>query len=569
MRKLIYLIVIVAIIIAAAPFIDGYLFKNSFYQQVGLLQNELAKENNTADKTEIKIDNYQMGWLQSTADLSITTIKQRPNRPTVPITFHVKSIIHHGPLVWFDSSPRLAAASIDTSVFLPEFLSMIIKTDESGFLQIHTLASLSGNKWTYIYTVAPKSLEGLVTWGGLKGDSKIVIANSLIEKLNNTLTFGKLNANFVMYNLPNVSVDAMQFSNSAERQSPNAMTGVGTASIPKITAKWQDGRTFDLTDLTVKADYSMKDKIYQYHSETFIQTINFPATFPVQYISLAKHVFSLNDINLGYIFDNYKNWNNQEPNPDEVIVKLFTPNSKISSNLSLTTELGAVLANIQISLMSVPANLQALMNVLNIDANVQIPQALAQKLMAMSITQTLNQQPQTVTMPQDPLKQAEFVLAAMVQRGYLQTNNQNYTFVLTVKGPSIQLNGKTISVDELKMIPATIMQDIMQSMPATAPATPAAPAQTTVVPVASPSQVVAVPVASPSHVVTAPAPAVIAYRCYWMDSSSGKNVWVLFPSAITKFDCYSLDSCSGGSGNSGGGCYKWATSADANGEAWH
>lgn len=56
--------------------------------------------------------------------------------------------------------------------------------------------------------------------------------------------------------------------------------------------------------------------------------------------------------------------------------------------------------------------------------------------------------------------------------------------------------------------------------------------------------------------------------CYWMENTSG-NPWVPAPQGnISKQQCYDLDSCDGGKGQSGGGCYKWATSADAQREPW-
>lgn len=63
---------------------------------------------------------------------------------------------------------------------------------------------------------------------------------------------------------------------------------------------------------------------------------------------------------------------------------------------------------------------------------------------------------------------------------------------------------------------------------------------------------------------TAPAPARAA--CYWMTNDGAQ--WVEFSEVRTKTQCFALDSCSGGQGLSGGGCYKWAPGAAAPAEPW-
>ena len=54
--------------------------------------------------------------------------------------------------------------------------------------------------------------------------------------------------------------------------------------------------------------------------------------------------------------------------------------------------------------------------------------------------------------------------------------------------------------------------------------------------------------------------------CYWMTEDGSR--WVLMSDVKTKTQCFALDSCSGGQGMSGGGCYKWAPSTDAKARPW-
>jgi hypothetical protein len=48
--------------------------------------------------------------------------------------------------------------------------------------------------------------------------------------------------------------------------------------------------------------------------------------------------------------------------------------------------------------------------------------------------------------------------------------------------------------------------------------------------------------------------------CYWL--SNVTNQWQAMPQVQARQQCYELDSCSGGLGMSGGGCYKWSRGPD-------
>jgi hypothetical protein len=55
-------------------------------------------------------------------------------------------------------------------------------------------------------------------------------------------------------------------------------------------------------------------------------------------------------------------------------------------------------------------------------------------------------------------------------------------------------------------------------------------------------------------------------QCYWLsDEGAG---WVARPDLADAELCFEMDSCSGGLGMSGGGCYKWAASEEAPAAPW-
>lgn len=55
--------------------------------------------------------------------------------------------------------------------------------------------------------------------------------------------------------------------------------------------------------------------------------------------------------------------------------------------------------------------------------------------------------------------------------------------------------------------------------------------------------------------------------CFWLQSGPAGR-WQAMPQFSNKQACFAQDSCDGGLGQSGGGCYKWADSADAPAQRW-
>ena len=58
------------------------------------------------------------------------------------------------------------------------------------------------------------------------------------------------------------------------------------------------------------------------------------------------------------------------------------------------------------------------------------------------------------------------------------------------------------------------------------------------------------------------------FRCYWMETHSGEFRWVALRASYDKQRCFEADSCSGGLGGSGGGCYKWSEGPEADAVPW-
>lgn len=58
-----------------------------------------------------------------------------------------------------------------------------------------------------------------------------------------------------------------------------------------------------------------------------------------------------------------------------------------------------------------------------------------------------------------------------------------------------------------------------------------------------------------------------SFACYWL-SNDAQPTWRLAAQFSTLEQCFAQDSCDGGEGRSGGGCYKWAAGPDAPRQPW-
>jgi uncharacterized protein YdgA (DUF945 family) len=165
--KYVVALVIIVGAVLAAPFLDGLYFKQNFYE---LIQTRSANFG-----TPIEIIEYNLGWLSSTAKLSISP----PNNPEVKIT--VDQIITHGPVITDPDSGehKFAEATIQSHIHLDKryelYLTGSSANSESGVMGIFTWVSFSHHFKNHFQSAVfnikvPGPTEGKISWAGISGD---------------------------------------------------------------------------------------------------------------------------------------------------------------------------------------------------------------------------------------------------------------------------------------------------------------------------------------------------------------------------------------------------------------
>lgn len=574
---ILFFIILIGITANLAPFIDGYLFKQFYYEQIAFLQQEIQSNKNAS----LQIESYDLGWMQSTATLTITSTDRTDNSRyhIQPIVVHIKSIIHHGPLVYVNKKLQLAYAHVETSIYLPDILKPFIPQNEHGFMQIYSQVSLDGNTWTNHYSIPAISLNEFGNWNGLSGDNTIDLVDNIPVKINDQMIFGRLSVPALFTRAPSITIEPIQCETNATRQSLPEWNGSFKLRSVGLIAKWQDGRFFSLNNADINITNILNNNLYNSDTKVTIGSIQMPRPSPISTYSNITYTLSLMNVDINGL-QNFKKYATASriPSREDMLFKLLSPTSSVNMKTSMNTELGAASANLTIALLSLPKTKNEITAHLNANFNARVAQPLFDKILAIYLSQqslhavkTYPSEIQPGITPQTaapqaqlattPMQQAKTIISSLLQQGYILEDKNDYIVTISRKGLETTLNGKTISDSDLNKVWDNINRDVIKATtpPATTvPTTPILPATS------SPANISPATMAAPVTLKTTPTS---DYHCYWMESSSGKYQWVL-TKIRTKSNCFTLDSCSGGMKQSGGGCYKWATSPAAKPESW-
>lgn len=555
MKKTIIIVLFLAVaIIVSIPFIDGYLFKNTFYQQVALAQQELQK--NEGESVKIQVESYNMGWLSSTANLLISDKNQ---------SMRIQSIIHHGPLVFLNNIPGMASALVETTIFLPDKARMLVPPEINFYLRIDSLVSLDGNLWKTNYFIPPIAYKNILKWDGLKGEITTQINGNDFERVDNQLTFGSIRIQSPQPFLPGISMQEFS-SNSQLNNQRGIWNGNTHTSIPVIIATWKDGRIVNLGNLDFTSTSNGNNKSFNYKTILTIASLQVPPPFPVNKLNKINFDLVLKDINVVALNKKLRR------SPDSDFLKILNSGSSATLKLGLDSELGKLSADMNCSLSGVPVNIDDLKNKVNAVINARIAQAFFDKILIAYVASMMDDKSQAAD-------KEKLLVDKIIQRGVISKEQNDYVISLANNGGNSILNSRPIADEDVKNLLTNLKSDLLEVMKpvasnASSPASgPVSSPNAAEAPALAPASVPAPGSSSGSAPAAAPVqPGPVAggsdnNHCYWMDSSSGQDVWHLV-SNYSKADCYAADSCYGGLRQMHDGCYKWAPTEKAEPLPW-
>jgi uncharacterized protein YdgA (DUF945 family) len=203
MRTKIYMVVAILLLIGVGmiPWIDGYLFKQHYINFL----NSLATEK----QSKIKVLEYHLGWLSSTARISMEPIDLNVElggstpamQSQMNVTF-LNQTIKHGPYVFDDAQGMwtFARAIIQSHITLPAIVKSIMTSQDSqADVRMNTVVTLSGNYLSQFssapFTVMP-ILPGKMIWQGMKGNINLFVSNNQVTQAAGHIDLGAVNAQF-------------------------------------------------------------------------------------------------------------------------------------------------------------------------------------------------------------------------------------------------------------------------------------------------------------------------------------------------------------------------------------
>ena len=368
-KYILFFIVLIGALVVLAPYVTGYLFRNNYYQVFAWYQQEIQNKNK---EVQVNIDSYDLGWMRSTVSVTIKSKEETTahgyNMP--PMVLRIKSIIHHGPLFYIHEKWQLGSASIETSFYMPDVLKAFIHESEQGFMQVNTHVSLDGDTWNSHYVIPP-DLFGPHIWDGLSGDATLQMRNGEPVKMNNLFTFGKISVPAYPPLLPEINVAPMNMAAEMTLQSINNWDGNASLKSAGLTAKWQDGSAFSLTNVANVSSYSASgSNAFNYATQIAIDSMQLPSSFAVSNITKFNFSVSLKNLNLDGM-------HNFEKSDD--LLKTLTPLSSDDMSINMMTELGAASGHLFLSLTALPNTKDDIANSLNVELNARTAQPLVEK----------------------------------------------------------------------------------------------------------------------------------------------------------------------------------------------
>ncbi len=152
-KKLLFIVVILAIVIAGGPFVSGLQAEKHYDASVVQLEQALQEYQHLISYSVQK--DYQRGWFQSQASTEL----QISPKDEAPITLNMQHSIQHGPVFW-GKNPLFGLASTTTdlqySAEAQEAISMLWKDKKP--LVISSVTGFSGET-TFDIQLTPFSLE--------------------------------------------------------------------------------------------------------------------------------------------------------------------------------------------------------------------------------------------------------------------------------------------------------------------------------------------------------------------------------------------------------------------------
>jgi len=332
----------VLIILATAPFINGYFFKRYY---LGLLTN-------ISDTSQIKItvQDYKLGWFSSHAKLYV-----EPKANTASGLTLLENI-SHGPIVYNSTLHRwsIAQALIENHMFLPEPANtLLLGANNQGFLHINTLAKFNGN-FLNIISMPVINMQipgaGKLSWQGLQGNTVLYTDNHVVNRVTSDVKMGALSVESMFGNLAMMQNTTVKYD--INRAPIGLWNGSYVFSMPDFSYNSSDQKSFSVKNIAINNMFDLSQEKFYNSKLVFSMGKLILPDYDLDSVNLKLNVNNLNAQGLINFYnrapelpqgrnltaaqiDEYKN----------LFMQILDPTTMLTENIEMTTSLGNVSSN--------------------------------------------------------------------------------------------------------------------------------------------------------------------------------------------------------------------------------
>jgi len=330
---LLTVLIIIILVLAIGPWLDGFIFKRNYLTFLNNLNQDAANMN-------IKVINYQMGWLKSSAKLSINFNNTFTGKP---ITVNVDQTILHGPFIYDRSHSTLKfAEAIIQSKFSYDQLQNVPLT--LPVLSVETTANFT-NGFNNHFEIAPYHAEipmvAKLDWQGLDAYLFLQSQSHYISRIQNDAHFRTLTLSGANSSL---QLEGIVVKNQYSHKQDSLWQGEDHLTIPTLTIS-RGNQTYQLTQYKIDSHYGNNAQNgYDIQSIISLEQL----VLPLMTITPSKSTITLQNLNsntLKQIMNLTKTFQGKTNNAfltqyNQLLLQLITPNTSLSLDNVLTTSEG-------------------------------------------------------------------------------------------------------------------------------------------------------------------------------------------------------------------------------------
>jgi uncharacterized protein YdgA (DUF945 family) len=372
-------------LLAAAPWIDGVLYKRDFFNTVAII--------NADSPVKIKVLEYRLGWFSSDAKVQIESIKPGQLGSMQPMQAQAlesalkymvfNEHIVHGPLVHNPATNRWtpALALIDNSIHIDTVERMLGNPNPKGVLSAQTLVGFGGDYVSYVQSMSIVSdipNVGKISWSGLKGTVTTGFSSNHVSLVKSDLIFGALQLD----SPDKFSLKTVDYSLKSEmtRQGNGLWNGQQVFGAPLFSISTADNENFQVEGVNLTHDFGMSpSKFYDVKVNYSIQNLSLP-NISISPINLKLAFMSLDPNIMKQMMSSPQLTEDQQM---ALVPRLITANSVVNGNLGFQTTAGRFAGDLDVRWPAnmLPTSPEKLYSNANVKMNARISIAMFNQFM--------------------------------------------------------------------------------------------------------------------------------------------------------------------------------------------